>query len=93
MNPKPNISPDQKLALTVTEFCALHGISDVARYYRLRRDGLGPVEIRIGRTIRISREAAAAWRRARENPKGDEASSRRPTAYVTGARTVFGARS
>jgi hypothetical protein len=68
----PPVPPEQKLALTISEFCALHGISE-ARYYALKRHNLAPVEIRVGGTIRISREAAAAWRQARENPTGDEA--------------------
>ena len=69
---KQPLAPIQKLALTIDEFCALHGIS-TARYFALRRDNLAPRELRVGRTIRISREAAAAWRQARENPEGDEA--------------------
>jgi hypothetical protein len=75
MNVQPNkqpLAPEQKLALTIGEFCALHGIS-TARYFALRRQHLAPRELRMGRTIRISCEAAADWRHARENPEGDEA--------------------
>jgi len=66
------LAAEQKLALTIDEFCALHSIS-TARYFALRRDNLAPRELRVGRTVRISCEAAAAWRQARENPEGDEA--------------------
>lgn len=64
--PKASSEPSiQKLALTVTSFCKAHEIS-TPTYYRLRREGKGPREMRVGSDIRISVEAAADWRRARE---------------------------
>ena len=57
--------PVQKLAFTVKSFCKAHEIS-TPTYYRLRKEGRGPREMRIGSDIRISAEAAADWRRARE---------------------------
>jgi predicted DNA-binding transcriptional regulator AlpA len=52
----------EKAALTIKEFCATHGISASA-FYEMKREGLGPREMRIGRAgVRISQEAAAAWR-------------------------------
>jgi len=60
--PEPSI---QKQAFTVTSFCKAHEIS-TPTYYRLRREGKGPREMRVGSDIRISVEAAADWRRARE---------------------------
>jgi hypothetical protein len=62
----------EKAALSIAEFCDAHSIS-VPTYYSMRRAGVGPAEMRFGHTVRISREAAAAWRRARENPTGEEA--------------------
>jgi hypothetical protein len=62
----PPPSP-QKLAYWIDEFCMLHGFSR-AQYYVLRRAGLGPVEMCVGSRRLISVEAAAAWRRERENP-------------------------
>ena len=53
-------------AYSVDEFCARHRISPQL-YYKLRRQGLMPVTFRLGTRVLISREAAAAWRRAREN--------------------------
>jgi hypothetical protein len=59
-------------AFSIREFCRDHGIS-APTYYELKKQGLGPAEMRIGTLIRISREAAAAWRHARENPDEAEA--------------------
>ncbi|HEY0833211.1 MAG TPA: hypothetical protein VGE72_04810 [Azospirillum sp.] len=55
--------PD-KLVFTVDEFCARHGLSK-SELYRLWRTGQGPAVMRHGRWVRISWEAAAAWRAAR----------------------------
>ena len=62
----------QPLAFKIREFCKTHGLS-VASYYTLKKLGLGPREMMAGNLIRISAEAAAAWRKERENPKDDEA--------------------
>jgi hypothetical protein len=59
-------------SLSIDEFCQRHGISR-ATYFAIRRQGLGPVEMRIGRAlVRISDEADRAWQRAREHPAGSE---------------------
>jgi hypothetical protein len=52
-------------SLTLPEFCESERIS-LAFYYKLKRLGLGPREMVIGRAKRISPEARAEWRRARE---------------------------
>ena len=52
-------------AYSVKEFCEAHGISE-PYYYILRKKGLGPREMHVGRRNFISLEAAADWRRARE---------------------------
>lgn len=59
----------ERLAFTVTSFCKAHEIS-TPTYYRLRKEGKGPREMRIGSEVRISVEAAAEWRRAREEDEG-----------------------
>jgi len=46
-------------------FCAAHGISE-AFYFKLRDQGLGPDEMRLGTRVFITHEAAERWRRARE---------------------------
>jgi hypothetical protein len=59
-------------SLSINEFCARHRISR-GKYFALRKAGLGPAEMRLGRAlVRISAEAERAWQHARENPTGDE---------------------
>jgi hypothetical protein len=50
---------------TREEFCAAHRIGRTT-YHELRKSGKGPVEMRVGSRILISRESAAAWRAARD---------------------------
>ena len=52
-------------ALSIKEFCDAHGIS-VTYYYKMRNQGTAPREMRVGRRWLISQEAAAAWRKWRE---------------------------
>lgn len=68
--------PPPQAAFTVPEFCAAHRIS-VAKYYELKKEGLGPVEMVVGRRRVIAVESAERWRREREadpsagpSPKG-----------------------
>jgi hypothetical protein len=64
----------EKLAFSIPEFCALHRIS-TSYYFLLRQRNEAPEELRIGRRILISAEAAAAWRTERtkvSNPKPRE---------------------
>lgn len=51
----------EKLAFTVTEFCRLHGLSR-SLFYALQRSGQGPVLMRLGGRVAVSRESAAGWR-------------------------------
>jgi hypothetical protein len=53
-------------AYSIGEFCARHRIS-AQLFYKLRPQGLMPATFRVGTRVLISREAAAAWRREREN--------------------------
>jgi hypothetical protein len=50
---------------TIDEFCKRHKIS-TAFYFKLRKQGLGPREIRLGSRVVISHEAGRAWRAERE---------------------------
>ena len=52
-------------AFSLTTFCRRHGIS-VAMFYKLANQGLGPTTFHLGTRVLVSKEAAAAWRRARE---------------------------
>lgn len=61
-----------KDAYTIPEFCKRHGLSRGA-YYLLRQRGQGPIEMRLGRSVRISVEAAEYWRRRMEEPSAEEA--------------------
>ncbi len=57
---------DHADAYSVDEFCARHRISPQL-FYKLKPQGLMPVTFNVGTRVLISREAADAWRRAREN--------------------------
>jgi hypothetical protein len=52
-----------RVAYSIPEFCKAHRISQ-AFFYELKRAGLGPREMVLGRRRIISCEAAADWRRA-----------------------------
>jgi hypothetical protein len=56
--------PDDR-SKTITQFCRAEQMSRPF-YFKLRKRGLGPRELREGRFIRITPEAHAEWRRARE---------------------------
>jgi predicted DNA-binding transcriptional regulator AlpA len=53
-------------AYSVEQFCERHNISR-STFYVLVRAGQGPRTFKIGARTLISREAAADWRRSREN--------------------------
>src|SRR5215467_1253695 len=57
--------PVPPAAYSIKEFCAAHRISE-AMYFKLRGQGLGPVEMEVGTRRIISAECAEAWRRKRE---------------------------
>ncbi|MCS3497488.1 hypothetical protein M2189_003553 [Bradyrhizobium japonicum] len=68
--PKPKSSPHKSrapplAAFSIAQFCQMHGFSP-AMYWKLKSQGLGPVEMKIGRRVLISAEAAAAWRCERQ---------------------------
>ena len=63
---KPITGADHADAYSIGEFCARHRISPQI-YYKLRPLGLMPATFRVGTRVLISVEAAATWRREREN--------------------------
>ena len=65
----PPIDPD---LLTLDQFCRQHNISRPF-YYKLKAQGLGLHDFKLGSKTMISRDAAAAWRREREAGSQDAA--------------------
>jgi len=66
---RPSVKPAAETpnfdAYSVDQFCRRHSIS-VAMFYKMRAQGLAPVEFKVGTRTLISRESAAAWRAERE---------------------------
>ena len=58
--------------LSIATFCARNGIG-LTLYHRLKNEGRGPREMRLGRTIRITLDAERDWQREREFPSDAEA--------------------
>jgi hypothetical protein len=57
-------APPAPEAFTIADFCIAHTISP-SFYFKLRSQGLGPDETRLGTRVIITKESAAAWRAAR----------------------------
>jgi predicted DNA-binding transcriptional regulator AlpA len=57
--------PTPRLALSISEFCRAHGISE-GLFYKLKKQGEGPREMKVGARTLITFESAAEWRRTRE---------------------------
>src|SRR5262249_2420534 len=53
------------LAMSIREFCRLHGISE-DQFFKMQREGWGPLTMRVVSATRISPDAAARWRGNRE---------------------------
>jgi hypothetical protein len=60
--PTETTAPVERLAFTISEFCAAHGLGR-STYYQLKKRGQTPDEIRVGRVPLITVEAARTWRR------------------------------
>jgi len=60
-----NQSPTPQLALNILQFCDAHDISE-GFYYKMKKQGLGPREMKLGSRTLITFEAAADWRHERE---------------------------
>ena len=63
--PRNRGPPTPPAAYTIATFCVAHHLSE-SFYFKLKTQGLGPREMRVGSRILISFEAAADWRRERE---------------------------
>ena len=63
------VQPTPRLALSIPEFCDAHGISE-GFFYKLKKKGEGPREMKVGARTLITLESAADWRRVRENATG-----------------------
>jgi len=50
--------------LSIVDFCRRNGISKPF-YYKLRAQGLGPKEMRLGARVLITRQSAEKWRAER----------------------------
>ena len=61
----PRIRGPPTAVYDIKTFCLAHGISE-AFYFKLRSEGRGPREMRVGRRVLITLEAAARWRIERE---------------------------
>lgn len=68
---EPPPPPPPRLALSILEFCAAFGISDDF-YYKLKRQGQGPREMKVGKRTLISLAAADEWRIERERATAGE---------------------
>ena len=62
--PSPKLPHIERRAYRIVEFCAAHGISR-AKYYELRKLGLGPHETNVDGVIIITEEDATRWRKQR----------------------------
>jgi hypothetical protein len=71
--PEADASPPERMAFSIEQFCARNGIG-VSTYHKLKRQGRGPVEMRLGPcTVRVSIEEEKIWREARSHPAKAEA--------------------
>lgn len=68
------VSSTPRLALSIAQFCEAHNISE-GFFYKLKRQGIGPREMKVGARTLITFESAAEWRRARENQRGGQHSA------------------
>jgi predicted DNA-binding transcriptional regulator AlpA len=62
---RPVNADPNSLAMSIREFCRLHGISE-DQFYKMKREGWGPTTMKVGSRTLVSAEAAADWRRERE---------------------------
>ena len=67
------VSSTPRLALSIAQFCEAHNIGE-GFFYKLKRQGIGPREMKLGTRTLITFEAAAKWRAAREASRTADAS-------------------
>jgi len=63
--PKPPEQASPRALSTLEQFCVDHSISR-SFYYKLRTQGRGPAETKLGKLTMVSAESAAAWRHRME---------------------------
>ena len=66
------VSTSASALLTLAQFCSDHGISK-SFYYKLKKQGRGPAEIKLGSLTMISAESASRWRRRMERESREPA--------------------
>ena len=62
---EPPLAPIPLLALTIQQFCEAFNISE-GFFYKLKKQGLGPREMKVGTRTLITIESAKDWGRERE---------------------------
>jgi len=65
-------APAPRLAMTIQEFCDSFRITE-GFFYKLKKQGLGPREMKVGTRTLISVESAIEWGREHEMAGPDEA--------------------
>jgi len=83
---RPVSADANSLAMSIREFCRLHGISE-DQFYKMKREGWGPTTMKVGARTLISHEAAAAWRAERE-AAAKEAAAKEAAAKETATAAV-----
>lgn len=63
-DPGTEAAPVPTLAMSIPQFCEAHNIS-VGMYFKLRKQGLAPRQMRLGTRTLITCEDAATWRAER----------------------------
>ena len=81
---RPVSADANSLAMSIKEFCRLHGISE-DQFYKMQRGGWGPSTMKVGSRTLISAEAAAEWRRTREAAAKEDAAKNAAEAAATAA--------
>ena len=70
------VGAQDRATFTITEFCEAHRISR-SKLYQLWAAGTGPRVMKVGVKVLISVEAAADWRREREQAAAEAAKAER----------------
>jgi hypothetical protein len=70
------VGAQERAAFTIAEFCEAHRVSR-SKLYHLWAAGIGPRFMKVGTKVLISVEAAADWRRGREQAAADAAKAER----------------
>jgi predicted DNA-binding transcriptional regulator AlpA len=78
----------ERIAYTIPEFCFRNSISRPT-YHRLRSQGLGPTEMRIGlNLVRISAAAELEWQQRLQKPQRDVEAKALERAVKAGSAAV-----